>query len=112
MPIANCIITTDCNKNSASPNDLIQRWASESKISPDDMTVNITTSDAQQGKKYTVMANLLLPSVWSNADISQLQIGLAKALSSYFNVPPEEVFVATSIINSGMVVEGGKEIKW
>lgn len=112
MPIANCIITSNCNKGSGESNELIKLWASESKKSSEDMTINITTSDEQYGKQYAVMANLLLPSIWSDSDISQLQLGLAKALSLHFNVSLKEVFVATCIVNSGMVVEEGKEVEW
>ena len=56
MPIANCIITSDCNNSSGDSNELIKLWASESKKSSKDMTINITTSDEQHGKRYTVMA--------------------------------------------------------
>lgn len=58
------------------------------------------------------MATLLLPSIWSNSDISSLQIGLAKALTLHFNVSLKEVFISTNMVNSGMVVESGKEVKW
>lgn len=112
MPIANCIITSDYSKCINSSNDLITLWASESDMSPDNMTINIIKSDEQHGKKYTVMADLLLPSVWSGEDVSKLQIGLAKALALYFNVSKQQVFVVTNIVNSGMVVEEGEEVIW
>jgi len=112
MPIANCIITSDCHKRSGESSELITLWAIESNKSPEDMTINIIASDEQYGKKYSVMAHLLLPSIWSGSDISQLQLGLAKALTLHFNVSLKEVFVSTSIVNSGMVVEEGEEIEW
>jgi len=112
MPVANCIITSDCNKYADSSRDLITLWANESNVSQEHMTINITVNEAQHGKKYAVMANLLLPSFWSKEDISIIQLGLAKALSYHFNLSPQDVFIATSIINSGMVVEEGQEIKW
>jgi len=55
------------------------------------------------------MANLVLSSICSSGDISLLQVGLAKALSRFFEIPLSEVFVATNIVNSAMVVESGKE---
>jgi len=76
------------------------------------MTINIITSSQQLGNKYPIMANLMLPSIWSSSDISLLQIGLANALSLYFNVSLEEVFVSTSIVNSGMLIEAGEEVEW
>lgn len=112
MPIANCIITNDCSRSADSSKDLITLWANEADISSEHMTINITESEVQHGKKYAVMANLLLPSIWSRTDISKLQMGLAKALTLHFNVSLQEVLVSTSIVKSGMVVEEGEEIKW
>ena len=76
------------------------------------MTINIIKSNEQLGNKYTIMADLLLPSIWPSSDISSLQLGLAKALSLYFNVSLDEVFVATCLVKSGMIIEAGKEVKW
>ncbi len=109
MPIANCIVTTDCQHNSF---DLVELWAKESGQSSEHMTINITTSTHQYGNKYTIMATLWLPSIWSKSNISSLQLGLAKALAYYFNIAPSEIHVITQIVESGNVVEGGKEIQW
>jgi hypothetical protein len=112
MPIANCIVTPKCQNGSGGSGNLIELWSSESKISSEHMTINIITSNEQLGNKYTIMATLLLPSIWSNSNVSSLQIGLAKALASHFKVSLKEVFISTNIVNSGMVVESGKEVKW
>jgi len=112
MPIANCIITSESQKNADNSNNLIELWAKESGKSSEHMTINIITSYKQFGKKYSIMANLLLPSMWSSADISSLQVGLARALSQHYKLNLQDVHVVTSLVNSGMVVEAGKEIKW
>ena len=112
MPIANCIISPECKRNTDRPKSLIELWSSEAKISSEHMTINLTQSSEQLGKKYQVMATLLLPSAWSLTDISSLQIGLAVALGEYFHLHINEVFVSTTIVNSGMVVETGKEVVW
>ena len=112
MPIANCIITSKYQKNSDNSSRLIELWASESKKPSEHMTINIITSNEQLGKQYHIMASLLLPSIWSGSDISSLQIGLAKALALHFNASLSEVFVATTIVNSGMVVEAGEQVEW
>jgi len=109
MPIANCIVTKDCQPDSS---NLIELWASESGQSSEHMTVNIISSTQQFGNRYAIMATLWLPSIWSIADISYLQSGLAKALAMYFNLAPSEIHVITQIVNSGMVVEKGQEIQW
>jgi hypothetical protein len=87
-------------------------WANESGKSADHMTINVMPSSQQFGKKYAVMANLLLPSIWSLEDISLLQVGLAKALAVNFGVALSTVHIVTSVIGSGLVVEDGKEIQW
>lgn len=109
MPIANCLVAPACPQGSG---NLIDFWANESGQSSEHMTVNIIASTQQLGNKYFVMANLLLPSVWSSASISTLQTGLAKALAKYFNIAIGQVHVVTNIVNSGMVVEAGQEVTW
>lgn len=109
MPIANCIVSPahqQCLGN------IIEAWAEESGKPIEHMTVNITNSNQQFGNEYAVMANLLLPSMWSSSEVSSLQIGLAKALAKNFKVSIKQIHVVTSIINSGMVVEGGQELTW
>ena len=112
MPIANCIITSDCIRNADSTIDLIELWSIASKISPEHMTVNILASTEQVGNRYPAIATLLLPSSWSKSNVSSLQVGLSKALQLYFNLQAREVLISTCIIESGMVVESDKELKW
>lgn len=109
MPIANCVITPECIEGSS---NLIELWSSESNLSSEHMTINLITSTSQLGNKYRVMTNLLLPSIWSSSDISLLQTGLAKALAQYFKLDINDVHIVTTIIESGMVVESGKQIVW
>lgn len=109
MPIANCIVTSDCRPDS---NNLIDLWANESGQPAEHMTINIITGTKQFGNRYPVMATLWLPSIWSRSDISSLQLGLATALAKYFNLTSSEVHVITRIVKSGMVVEDGEEIQW
>ncbi len=109
MPIANCIVTSECKAGSG---DLIEMWAGESGQSCEHMTINIVTSKQQLGKKYNVMATLYLPSLWPDSSISSLQIGLAKALSQYFSLPLSEIFIITNIVESGKVVAAGQEERW
>lgn len=109
MPIANCIVRSDCYNNSC---DLVKLWADESGQSSEQMTVNMIISDHQCGQRFSVMATLWLPSIWSNAGVCSLQTGLARALARYFDIAVDEVQVITQMVNSGMVVEKGQEIRW
>ena len=109
MPIANCIVSPHCPQGNG---NIIDIWASAAKQSPGHMTVNFISSTAQFGRGYCVMANLLLPSMWSNENISSIQIALSAALVEYFNISAEQVHVTSTIVQSGMVVEAGHELSW
>ncbi|GAA0858913.1 hypothetical protein GCM10009114_30320 [Aliiglaciecola litoralis] len=91
---------------------MVELWAKESGIPSEHMTINIVTSTEQHGNKYKVMANLSLPSVWSDREVSLLQFGLAKALSHYYSLTLNDVHVVTTVIMSGRVVESGAEASW
>lgn len=109
MPIANCIVTSDCHEGSS---NLLERWANESDQSSEHMTINIVVSDRQLGNNYSVMATLFLPTMWSSSGISSLQTGLARALAQHYGLAQSDVHVITCLVNSGMVVESGREIHW
>ncbi len=109
MPIANCVITPDCTEGTGC---LIDLWAKESSLSSEHMTINFITSTKQLGNRYKIMANLILPAIWSLKDREALQVGLAVALSSYYSVALQDVHVVTQIVDSGLVVESGKTVTW
>lgn len=91
---------------------VVHLWSAASSKDADEMTVNLIEISQQFGKQYKIMADLLLPSAWSAADISWLQLGLAKALSTYFCISIDEIIVLTHIVESGRVVESGQEVRW
>ena len=109
MPIAHCVVSPAC-RHSAS--DVIALWSTEAGIASDQMTINFIRSEEQVGNSYAVMATLYLPSLWSKDSISSLQLGLARALATYFEISIQEVHVITRVVDSGLVVEGGKEQSW
>ena len=109
MPIAYCIVHSDC---SLCQDDPVSIWAEESKHSPEQMTINIIRSDTQFGQPYAAMVTLLLPTIWSPEDVTRLQLGLSRALSVYLNIPESQFHIVTQRIESGNVVEKGGEVKW
>lgn len=109
MPIANCIVSVD---KIGDVDLLVARWAQESGESTAPMTVNIIRAAAQGGQRYAVMATLYLPSCWSPASVSALQLGLARALAAHFAVAASAVQVISHILPSGRVVENGEEVRW
>ncbi len=112
MPIANCIVEANYLENIDSSCNLIELWAIESTQSSEHMTINIIPSIEQHGNKYGIMANLFIPTIWQVEDISLLQLGLSRALSSYFKAPINAIHVITTQVNSGMAIEDGKEQQW
>ncbi|BFM48913.1 hypothetical protein [Marinomonas sp. THO17] len=109
MPIANCLVSSKCQPGNT---NLIDLWANASGQSSEQMTVTISHYDQQFGHDYEVIVNLYLPSLWSKNTISLLQTGLSKALSEHFSLPIEQVFIMTSLIDSGFVVESGEAVNW
>lgn len=109
MPIANCFVANDLN---LADDNIVALWSAESGVSDDHMTVNVMQYHSQAGKRYRVMANLMLPDLWSKSDLEALQLGLATALAKGFRLPIEQVHVVTSIVHPGLVVEAGEVVKW
>ena len=112
MPVAHCIVRSDCYQKKQEGLSLIDLWASACGKPSGHMTVNIMTSAEQHGNAYAVMANLILPDMWAGDDIDSLQIGLATALARYFNLSTSDIHVITHVVSSGLVVEDGSIIKW
>ena len=112
MPIANCILSSQVIANSIDSTGLIEKWGKHSGINTSEMTVTIMRSDEQMGKEYGAICTLNLPNLWSSKSVSSLQVGLAKAISEHFSLKDAEVLIMTSLIESGLVVEGGKEVSW
>ena len=111
IPIAHCTISSDL-VSKAETDEVIERWGSLSEQPTTDMTINFILAEQQEGRPYQIIANLFLPSVWSEKSVSALQLGLAKALSESFSVEPKNVLVMTTILSSGFVVENGREVTW
>lgn len=109
MPIANCYVLSG---SVLKDEDIVGAWSAESGVSGEHMTVNVIEIAKQVGNSYRIMVTLLLPTVWSRSDVSALQLSLAKALARCYRVPIEEVFVVTSLVNSGFVVEAGEAVTW
>ncbi|AFU97260.2 hypothetical protein [Simiduia agarivorans] len=107
MPIVNCVISPDCQPSNE---NLVELWAREAGIDPEHITVNLITRNQQWGKTYKVMANLWLPSVWSDTQVSAIQLGLARALARFYHLHPDDIHVITSVVESGRVVESGCEV--
>ena len=112
MPIANCIISLDQPKQLDISDEIIELWGKYSGKDTSEMTVMISHSDEQLGKAYSAICCLYLPNVWSRESVSALQVGLANALADCLAVELSDIMIMTSMIESGFVVEKGREVKW
>jgi hypothetical protein len=111
VPIATCFIRADLLDRPA-VDEIVSLWSEEAGVGAGEMTVNVIAQTGQSGKRYAVMAQLHLPSLWSADDVVRLELGLARALSRGFGVDPADVQVMTSIVASGHVVEAGEVQEW
>lgn len=108
MPIANCFFAFG---DTPDPHAVVTAWSERSRIDAREMTVNFVPAE-QGGKRYSVMAWLYLPSLWSEEEVVALAEGLAAALADVSAVPLSAVQVLTSIVTSGSVVEAGRTLRW
>lgn len=111
MPIANCYI----NQITASTQQLetlTKEWADSIDVALKDICLSFIEVSNQTGQKYKVMVNLFLPTIWDKLSIERIQINLDRALKKHLNLRNEDVFIITSIVQSGNVVENGQIANW
>ncbi|MGR5175316.1 hypothetical protein ACPV4B_01045 [Vibrio parahaemolyticus] len=112
MPVAVCFITSELKLRESQTPDMVEVWSRHSGIGASEMTVTLIPSEQHFGKSYAVIGHLYLPSVWAEEQVTSLQLGLASALVDCFAIDESQVLIMTSMIESGLVVEGGREIHW
>ncbi len=100
MPIVNCFYTGDCETQTEG---LIQAWAEESGQSSEHMTVNLISVESQGGVSIPMLAQLYLPSLWSDEKIHMLKKGLAKALTKSFALNNDQVEVLVHIVDAKFI---------
>ena len=111
MPIANCFIK-DTPVDQLELQDLAEKWASEVNVDVKDICLTFSPHCVQGGQQYKVLVNLYLPSLWSDDQVKNIQKSLLGLLMDFLEVTASEVFIMTSIIGSGHVVENGEIVEW
>lgn len=111
MPIANCYINTEKPTNTDF-NNLVLEWSAKIGASPADITINVFTNFAQYGNKDGAMVHLFLPSLWSRRDVENIQSSLSGLLEKYLRISNDQVFIMTTIIESGNVFSDGQTETW
>jgi len=109
MPIANCFLRADIPLPSA---DIASAWRSTIGVDLKDVSISFIPGCLRQGAAYAVMVQLFLPSLWSPASIKTIQLSLADLLQQSMSLEPEDVFIITTIVQSGAVVEQGAIVEW
>ena len=57
-------------------------------------------------------ATLYLPDFWTPDEVKGIQVGLLETICKCLEIKKERVFILTSLITSGHVVEDGKIVSW
>ncbi len=112
MPIATCVLESGLNATSPHDENVVELWSRYANVSSNEMSVSFINSSASFGKSYALQASLILPSLWSKAEMNQLQLGLSRGLADYFSIDPSSIIVTTTIVASGLVVENDKQVNW
>ena len=111
MPIANCYIRNK-QLSQSDLEELAGKWAEKLRIGVKDVCLTILADFTQAGQQYEVMINLFLPSLWPEEDVKIIQKTLLELLKNYLKIDSSEIFLITSIIQSGHVLENGEIAKW
>jgi hypothetical protein len=111
MPIANCFVT-EKEVYLEGIDQLALEWAAKISTDVHDITINVIPSYRQVGQTYSVMVNLFLPDFWTPDEVKGIQVGLLETICRCLKVKAEKVFIITSLITSGHVVEDGKIVTW
>ena len=111
MPIANCYIKNK-QVSQGELEELAGKWAEKLHIDIKDICLTVLTDFTQVGQQYEVMINLFLPSLWAEEDVKTIQKTLLELLKSYLKINSSEIFLITSIVQSGHVMENGKIAEW
>lgn len=111
MPILH-LCTSNISPTKEQLDTLVVEWANEIAVNIKDININLIETKIQAGNEYKIIANLYLPSLWNDEDISHIQLSLGRLIIKHLNLTLKDVFIMTSIIQSGNVVENGNTKKW
>lgn len=110
MPIANCFLKNHVENNT--PNKIASDWGNTIGVDEKDICINFVQNVIQAGHEYEALVNLYLPSLWTKNSIKKIQTELLNMLVKHLNITQDQIFIMTSIIQSGHVVERGEVVEW
>jgi hypothetical protein len=110
MPIAICFLNKSVERDIM--NQIAREWSDNIGVDSKDICINYIQNFYQAGQQYEALVNLYLPSLWTDSDIKKIQNELLNVLVKHLHITHNLVFIITSIIESGHVVENGNIITW
>lgn len=111
MPIANCFIK-ETQVSQKEIQSLAKEWAKQVNVDVKDICLTFIPNCVQGGQQYNILINLYLPSLWPDEKVKDIQKCLLTILSNHFRLEPSKIFIITSIIKSGHVVDNGDIVEW
>ncbi len=111
MPIANCFINESI-PDTKILEEMASKFAKDIGVSEQDVCLNFIQNYWQAGIKYKIMCNLFLPSLWNDVDIQRIQSSLKVLLNKYMKATDKEVFIITTMVESGNIIEDGNAVVW
>jgi hypothetical protein len=111
MPIATCFL-----KEGAITEEIIQQiaqgWATDIGVATHDVCLTVVSNYVQAGRTYAAMVHLLLPTLWQPHEVRKIQKSLAKHIASHLQVKFADIFIISSMVESGNVLENGNVVEW
>lgn len=111
MPIVNCF-TKNENIDDQLMDDLLNKWSEKIEVDRKDISINFINNFSQKGENYEFMVFMYLPTLWSQESIKRIQLSFLESIMVIFDVKAEDVFIITTKIDSGHVVENGEVLNW
>ena len=110
MPVANCFL--DNRVETRKYEEIIFRLSENLAINSTDITINFIKSEYQVGKAFRLMIFLYLPSIWQQNEVEKIGLEFTKTLSECLGIETCDIFLITSIIESGNVIANNTVERW
>ncbi|HTF82099.1 MAG TPA: hypothetical protein VL947_10250 [Cytophagales bacterium] len=112
MPIAQFLVKKDVEVSADALNNIVIDISQTIGVDEKDICLNVINDFLQAGQQYKVFVNLYLPSLWFPKDSAKVQLIFLETIVKYLSVIKDDVFIITTIVEPGNVVENGDIIDW
>ncbi|SFB36529.1 hypothetical protein SAMN04488072_11964 [Lentibacillus halodurans] len=112
MPIAFFHASKDLKISKKQCERMLEDWATAASVGKEYCTINVVENIMQVGANYKLMVKLYLPSLWEENNVREIQRFLFQSIYDQLEIEKEDIFIMTSIIQSGHVMDKGKLEIW